>query len=76
MNAQEFHHALRIMVSMGENDLRAAGVIDGNWGEFEASSRDQLGDFFANPWAEAIRMPDANFTRLFAFIEKKLEAWR
>lgn len=71
MDARTFHNALRIMRNIGETRLREFGVIDENWGEPEASNRDQLGDFFRDPYAEAIRMPDANFDRLFALIESR-----
>ncbi|MCO5144567.1 MAG: hypothetical protein M9895_00160 [Aquamicrobium sp.] len=71
MNARQFHNALRIMRNVGENNLRQFGIIDENWGEPEASNRDQLGDFFRDPYTEAIRMPDANFDRLFALIESR-----
>jgi hypothetical protein len=67
--ADRFHNALRILNSIQEDDLRAAGVIDENWGTPEASDRDQLLAFVVQPSAEALRMPDANFDRLFALIE-------
>lgn len=77
MNSAQFHNALRVMRNIGENSLREFGVIDENWGEPEASDRDQLGDFFRDPYAEAIRMPDANFERLFALIESRQPpSWR
>lgn len=69
MNAREFHNALRIMRNIESIELRAAGVIDENWGASEASSRDQIAAFLNDPYTEAIRMPDANFERLFALIE-------
>lgn len=71
MDARRFHNALRIMRNVGENKLREFGVIDENWGTPEASDRDQLGEFIRDPYAEAIRMPDANFDRLFALIESR-----
>ncbi|MGB3833777.1 MAG: hypothetical protein WA975_18150 [Mesorhizobium sp.] len=71
MESARFHNALRSLRCIGENDLREFGVIDENWGTPEASDRDQLGDFFRDPYAEAIRMPDANYQRLFALIESR-----
>lgn len=71
MESARFHNALRSLRCIGENDLRKFGVIDENWGTPEASDRDQLGDFFRDPYAEAIRMPDANYERLFALIESR-----
>jgi hypothetical protein len=71
MNAARFHNALRIMCGLTEEDLRAAGVIDENWGAAEASDRDQLLAFAVQPSTEALRMPDANFDRLFALIESR-----
>lgn len=69
MDAARFHNALRIMWNLDPHDLRDAGVIDENWGEIEASDRMQVAAFIENPFREAIRMPDANFERLFALIE-------
>lgn len=71
MNARQFHNALRIMYGLGENELREAFVIDANWGSYEASTRDQLGAFLMDPYDECLRMPDANFDRLFALIESR-----
>jgi len=69
--ASRFHNALRILTSIEVDDLRAAGVIDENWGEPEASERMQLAAFVENPFREVLRMPDANFDRLFALIESR-----
>lgn len=67
--ASRFHNALRIMTSIEVDDLRAAGVIDENWGTPEASDRPQLAAFIQDPIRELLRMPDANFDKLFALIE-------
>lgn len=71
MDAAGFHNALRIMRCLDWSDLREAGVADENWGSPGASERDQRSAFIANPFAEALRMPDANFDRLFALIESR-----
>jgi hypothetical protein len=71
MDARQFHNALRILRNLSASDLQAAGVIDGNWGTPEASERDQLLAFARDPYGEAIRMPDANFDRLFNLIEAR-----
>lgn len=71
MESARFHNALRSLRCIGENDLREFSVIDENWGTPEASDRDQLGDFFRDPYAEAIRMPDANYERLFVLIDSR-----
>jgi hypothetical protein len=71
MDALAFHNALRIMLNIEPDQLRDAGVVDENWGTIDASTRDQLRDFIACPIREAIRMPDANFDRLFALIESR-----
>lgn len=71
MNAARFHNALRILLSLGQHDLAAAGVIDGNWGSADASDRDQVEAFLEDPFREAIRMPDANFNRLVALVESR-----
>ncbi|GAB4351382.1 MAG: hypothetical protein Kow0026_08410 [Oricola sp.] len=71
MNAQAFHNALRIMRGLDAGDLYANGVADENWGRPEASSRDQIAAFMADPYTEAIRMPDANFERLCELIEQR-----
>lgn len=70
MTAEQFHNALRIMMNLSASDLRKAGVVDENWGTPEASHRQQLIAFIANPFAEALRMPDANFAKLYALIER------
>lgn len=70
MTAPEFHNALRIMMNLSASDLRKAGVADDNWGNRIASDRDQLGCFRINPFREALRMPDANFEKLFALIQR------
>ena len=72
MDARDFHHALRIIHCLGQTDLEAADVINENWGTPEASSRDQLGEFFDGRFTEILRMPDENFNRLFAHIEAKI----
>lgn len=69
MNGQQFHNALRIMLNLDADDLRRSEVIDSNWGTPEASDRDQLSAFLDDPFREAIRMPDANFDRLWKLIE-------
>jgi hypothetical protein len=74
MTSRAFHNALRIMRNIEGFELQAAGVLDENWGTPEASSRDQLSAFYENPYAEALRMPDANFDRLFALIESRQPA--
>lgn len=71
MNAVRFHNALRIMKCLGIEDLSGAGIIDENWGTPGASNRDQIDAFFDDPYTEAIRMPDANFQKLFALIESR-----
>ena len=71
MNATRFHNALRIVLGLGQHDLAAAGVIDGNWGSAEAADRDQVEAFMADPVTEALRMPDANFKRLVALVESR-----
>lgn len=68
MNAYEFQNALRIMRNIGPDELHAAHVIDENWGSPEASNRDQVLAFLDDPYTEAIRMPDANFEKLFTLI--------
>lgn len=70
-NARTFHNALRILTSLEIDDLRAACVVDENWGTPEASERNQIGAFIRAPFDEALRMPDANFDRLFALIESR-----
>ena len=75
MNAARFHNALRVLLGLGQHDLAAAGVIDGNWGSAKASLyRDQVEAFLENPVTEAIRMPDANFNRLVALVESRQPA--
>ncbi|ODT12038.1 MAG: hypothetical protein ABS35_41010 [Kaistia sp. SCN 65-12] len=69
--ASRFHNALRILTSIEVNDLRAACVVDDNWGTPEASDRAQLAAFVQDPIREALRMPDDNFDRLFALIESR-----
>ena len=69
--AAAFHNALRIMNGIDYADLNTAGVINENWGTPEASDRDQIASFFDDPFYEAIRMPDANFEKLFALIEAR-----
>jgi hypothetical protein len=76
MNALEFHNAMRILTGIEIDDLRAAGVIDENWGTPEASDRNQIGAFIRAPFDEALRMPDANFERLFDLIESRQPASR
>jgi hypothetical protein len=71
MNAPAFHNALRILLNLGEENLRLGGVIDENWGTPEASNRDQLDAFFTDPVRESIRMPDTNFQRLCDLIEAR-----
>lgn len=71
MDARAFHNALRILLNLGQYELAAAGVIDGNWGSAEASDRDQVEAFTDDPMREAIRMPDANFDRLFSLIQSR-----
>ncbi|MER8967698.1 hypothetical protein NKI25_18585 [Mesorhizobium sp. M0808] len=71
MEQRRFHNALRVLLNLNETRLREAGVIDENWGTPEASDRDQVGSFMENPFREAIRMPDANFDRLWALIESR-----
>lgn len=71
MDAREFHNAIRILINLGQYDLASAGVIDSNWGSAEASDRDQLDAFMDDPTREALRMPDANFERLFALIQSR-----
>lgn len=70
-DGRRFHNALRILCSIDPDALHDAGVIDGNWGTPEASERDQIGAFLADPFLEALRMPDDNFDRLFALIESR-----
>ena len=69
--ATRFHNALRILTSIEINDLRAAGVVDDNWGTPGASNRSQLAAFVQDPIREALRMPDDNFDRLFKLIESR-----
>ena len=71
MNAREFHNALRIMLNLDRHDLKVAGVLDENWGTTDASDRIQLHAFYDDPVREVLRMPDANFDRLFALIESR-----
>lgn len=71
MNAAQFHNALRTIWNLDVSNLDAAGVIDDNWGTPEASSRNQIAAFMEDPVKECLRMPDENFGRLFAFIERK-----
>ncbi|SDG35365.1 hypothetical protein [Pelagibacterium luteolum] len=71
MDARSFHNALRIMRNLEGFEMQDAGVLDENWGTREASSRDQLAAFYADPFGEALRMPDANFDRLYALIESR-----
>lgn len=72
MDAAQFHHALRVMYNLGEYELTKAGIVDENWGTAEASDRNQVEAYCANPFMESLRMPDANFDRLFALIERKV----
>ncbi|PWJ81511.1 hypothetical protein C7441_11043 [Pseudaminobacter salicylatoxidans] len=74
MDARAFHNAIRILLNLGQHDLAAAGVIDGNWGTADASDRDQVEAFIDNPVRETLRMPDANYERLFALIESRQKA--
>jgi hypothetical protein len=71
MNAARFRNALRIMLNIEPDQLWEAGIADDNWGSKGASHRDQMRDFVACPIREALRMPDANFEKLFALIESK-----
>ncbi len=71
MNAARYHNSLRILLSLDCSDLINGGVVDQNWGTAEASSRDQVGAFLSDPAREALRMPDANFDRLFALVESR-----
>lgn len=71
MDARAYHNSLRILINLGQYDLAAAGVIDGNWGTADASDRDQVEAFMDDPIREALRMPDANFDRLFALLEAR-----
>lgn len=71
MTAARLHNALRILLSLDGYDLINAGVADQNWGTPDASERDQMGAFLADPAREAIRMPDANFSRLLALLESR-----
>lgn len=71
MTPREFHNALRILRSIQTDELLSFGVIDENWGTLDASDRDQMGAFIADPYTEALRMPDANFDRLYALIESR-----
>lgn len=70
-DSARFHNAIRILLNLGQHDLAAAGVIDSNWGSAEASDRDQVEAFMDDPIREALRMPDANYERLFALIESR-----
>jgi len=70
MDSRAFHNALRILHNLGQHDLAAAGVIDGNWGTADASDRDQVEAFMDDPIREALRMP-ATFDQLFALIESR-----
>lgn len=71
MSAARFQNALRILWSIDVHELRDAGVIDENWGTPEASERNQIAAFLDNPDREILRMPDANFERLYALIESR-----
>lgn len=71
MDAHYFRNCLCILTSVEVDELRAAGVIDENWGTPEASERNQIDAFIRAPFDEALRMPDANFERLFALIESR-----
>lgn len=71
MTADQFHNALRIMMSLSASDLLRAGVVNENWGTPGAAPRDQLNSFVINPFREALRMPDANFARLWSLIESR-----
>jgi hypothetical protein len=71
MNAARLHNALRILLSLDCSDLINGGVVDQNWGTAEASARDQVAAFLSDPAREALRMPDANFDRLFALVESR-----
>lgn len=71
MNAAQFHNALRTIWNLDVSALDAAGVIDENWGTPDASSRNQIAAFMEDPVKECLRMPDENFARLFAFIERR-----
>lgn len=71
MNAAGFNNALRILLNLDCSDLINGGVVDQNWGTAEASPRDQVRAFLSDPVHEALRMPDANFDRLFALIESR-----
>ncbi len=72
--AARFHNALRILHGIDAHKLKEAGICDENWGTPEASPRDQIGAFIIAPVMEALRMPDANFERLFAYIESRQPA--
>jgi hypothetical protein len=74
--AARFHNALLILHSIDAHNLKEAGICDENWGTPEASPRDQIGAFIIDPVMEALRMPDANFERLFAYIESRQPASR
>lgn len=69
MNSRQFSNALRILRSMDVSELRSGGVVDENWGTPEASDRDQIAAFVADPFREVLRMPDANYERLWALVE-------
>lgn len=71
MSARQFHNALRILLNIDVDALLAAGVVDGNWGTPDASSRMQLAAFIEDPLRECLRMPDANFDRLYALIQSR-----
>ncbi len=71
MNAARYHNSLRILLSLDTSDLINGGVVDQNWGTAEASARDQVAAFIADPVREALRMPDANFDRLFSLVESR-----
>jgi hypothetical protein len=77
MNARAFHNAIRILLNLGEDNLRLAGVIDENWGTPRGKSdRDQLDAAFSSRTrsSKPLRMPDANFERLCDLIEQKQPA--
>lgn len=71
MDSARFHNALRILLSLDGHDLIDAGVVDENWGTPEASERNQMDWFLSDPSREILRMPQANFERLFALIENR-----
>ena len=67
----QFHNALRILLNLDSIELREGGVTDENWGTPAASHRNQVLDFSRDPIREALRMPDANFERLYALIQSQ-----